>query len=112
MRLRYRDGGSVTLASDGGWFTNTVWRDTDVPMILLGVLTPPLEHPGRVAFDEYHQGFGEHRGPSLSGQTWIWLTQSPGGWAFLQLIAGALVGPASLGVGLGRAPGVMGPRRR
>ena len=112
MRLRYRDGGSVTLASDGGWFTNTVWRDTDVPMILLGVLTPSLEHPGRIAFDEYHQGFGEHRGASLSGQTWIWLTQSPAGWAILQLIAVALVWLATLAVRFGPAHAVIERRRR
>lgn len=112
LRLRYRGGGTITLASDGGWFTNTVWRDTDVPMVLLAVLTPPPDHPGRVVWDEYHQGFGDAEGPSLSGQTWRWLRHSPVGWAMLQLIAVALVWLATLAVRFGPAQAVIERRRR
>lgn len=112
LRLRYRGGGSITLASEPGWFTNAVWRDTDVPMVLLGVLTPPRDHPGRVVWDEYHQGFGDYRGPSLSGQTWSWLRRSPAGWTILQLIAVALVLLATLAVRFGPAHGVIERRRR
>ncbi|OLB67617.1 MAG: hypothetical protein AUI09_02825 [Gemmatimonadetes bacterium 13_2_20CM_2_66_5] len=77
LRLRYRGGGTVTLAADPGWFTNRVWRDTDVPVIALALFSPAREHPGLIVWDEYHQGFGEETGPSLTGQTWRWLRQSP-----------------------------------
>lgn len=112
LRLRYRGGGTITLAADGGWFTNRVWRDTDVPIIALPLLTPRRERPGRVVWDEYHQGFGEESGPSLAGQTWSWLRSSPAGWAILQLTAVALVWLAMTGVRFGPARSVIERRRR
>lgn len=112
MRLRYRGGGTVTLAADPGWFTNRVWRDTDVPMVALALFSPTPDHPGRVVWDEYHQGFGEDTGPSLPGQTLSWLRHSPAGWLILQLIAVALVWLATTAVRFGPALPVIERRRR
>ena len=112
LRLRYRGGGSVALAADPGWLTNRVWRDTDVPLVALALFTPPPEHPGRVVWDEYHQGFGEDTGPSLTGQTWSWLRHSPAGWAILQLLAVGLVWLATTAVRFGPALSVIERRRR
>jgi len=112
LRLRYRGGGTLTLAADAGWFTNRVWRDSDVPIVALPLLTPRPERPGRVVWDEYHQGFGEDDGPSLVGRTWSWLRGSPAGWAILQLIAVALVWLAMTAVRFGPAREVVERRRR
>ena len=112
LRLRYRGGGTLTLAADRGWFTNRVWRDTDVPVVVLPLLTPSRERPGRVVWDEYHQGFGEDDGPSLVGSTWRWIRGSPAGWALLQLIAVALVWLAMTAVRFGPAREVVERRRR
>lgn len=112
LRLRYRGGGTITLAADGGWFTNRVWRDSDVPVVALPLLTPRPERPGRVAWDEYHQGFGEEDGPTLERRTWSWVRSSPLGWAILQLIAVALVWLAMTAVRFGPARSVIERRRR
>src|SRR5262245_56383914 len=111
LRLRYRGGGTLTLAADRRWFTNQLWRDTDVPIALLPLLTPRRERPGRVAWDEYHQGFGEE-GPSLELSTWRWILSSPVGWAILQLIAVALLWLAMTAVRFGPARDVVERRRR
>lgn len=112
LRLRYRGGGTITLAADAGWFTNRVWRETDVPIIALPLLTPRPERPGRVAWDEYHQGFGEEEPSSLGSRTLQWLGTSPAGWAILQLIAIALVWLAMNAVRFGPARSVIERRRR
>jgi len=112
LRLRYRGGGTITLAADRRWFTNRVWRDTDVPIVLLPLLTPRPERPGRVVWDEYHQGFGGENSVSSSGRTWAWLRSSPAGWAILQLIAVALVWLAMTAVRFGPALSVIERRRR
>jgi hypothetical protein len=112
LRLRYRGGGTITLAADAGWFSNEVWRDSDVPIVVLPLLTPAARRPGRVAWDEYHQGFGQHGGSSLAGRTWSWLRESPAGWAILQLIAVALVWLALTAVRFGPARAVIERRRR
>jgi hypothetical protein len=112
LRLRYRGGGTITLAADAGWFTNRVWRDSDVPIIALPLLTPRAERPGRVAWDEYHQGFGAEEGSSLAVRTLGWLRTSPAGWAILQLIAIALVWLAMNAVRFGPARSVIERRRR
>lgn len=112
LRLHYRGGGTITLAADPGWFTNEVWRDSDVPIVVLPLLTPRPERPGRVAWDEYHQGFGRSGGSSLAGHTWSWLRGSPAGWAILQLIAVALVWLALTAVRFGPAREVVERRRR
>jgi len=111
LRLRYRGGGSITLAADAGWFTNVVWRDSDVPLVVLPLLTPDPVRPGRVAWDEYHQGFGQ-KSSSLAGRTWAWLRASPAGWAVLQVIAVALVWLAVTAVRFGPARAVIERRRR
>lgn len=112
LRLRYRGGGTLTLAADRGWFTNRVWRDSDVPVVALPLLTPAPSRPGRVAWDEYHQGFTEDEGPSLVGSTWRWLRESPAGWAILQLIAVTLIWLAMTAVRFGPARDVIDRRRR
>ena len=42
VRSRYggSSGGTITLAADAGWFRNKTWRDTDVPYVVLPLLTP------------------------------------------------------------------------
>src|SRR3989442_2402226 len=90
LRLRYRRGGTITLIADPAWVTNRAWRDTDVPIVLVPLLTPRAERPGRVVWDEYHQGFGYGNQGSFSGRTWSWLLSNPAGGAILQIIAVAL----------------------
>jgi len=117
LRFHYRSGGTLTLAADPGWFTNEVWRGTDAAVLLLPLLTHPApsgppERPGRVVWDEYHQGFGVEGGGSLEGHTWRWLRESPTGWAILQLIGVALVWLAVTAVRFGPARAVIERRRR
>jgi hypothetical protein len=112
LRLRYRGGGMITLVADPAWFTNRAWRDTDVPIVLLPLLTPRPERPGRVVWDEYHQGFGYGDQESFSGRTWGWLRGNPAGWAILQLIAVALAWLAMTSVRFGPAVSVIERRRR
>src|SRR5437773_2545786 len=53
LRQNYAGGGTITLASDVGWFRNQVWRDSDVPYVIMPLLTPPLpraERRGRVVW--------------------------------------------------------------
>jgi len=112
LRLQYRGGGTLTLAADRGWFSNRVWRNSDIPVVVLPLLTPRPERPGRVVWDEYHQGFGEKEGASLAGSTWRWMRSSPAGWAILQLIAVALAWLAMTAVRFGPARDVVERRRR
>jgi hypothetical protein len=112
LRLRYRGGGTISIVADPGWFTNKVWRDTDVPIVALPLLTPRPERPGRVAWDEYHQGFGFGDHASFAARTWSWLVSSPAGWAILQLIAVALLWLAMTAVRFGPAHSVIERRRR
>ena len=111
LRVRYPGGGSITLASDVGWFSNQVWRNTDVPIVVLPLLASPRGEPGRVVLDEYHQGFGEDQQSSLS-LTWNWLRSSPVGWALLQILAIALLWLAVHAVRFGPALHVIQRRRR
>jgi hypothetical protein len=111
LRLGYPGGGTITLVADPGWFTNVVWRDTDVPLVIVPLLTSRPGRPGRVAWDEYHQGFGQST-PSLVGRTWAWLRGSPAGWAVLQLVAVALVWLAVTAVRFGPARESVERRRR
>ena len=112
LRLHYDGGGTVALVADARWFSNAVWRSSDVPILLLPLLTPRPERPGRVAWDEYHQNFGREGGASLSARTWTWLTETPAGWAILQLIAVALVWLAVTAVRFGPARHVIARKRR
>ena len=112
LRLRYRGGGTLTLVGDRRWLTNRMWRDTDVPIVVLPLLTPRRERPGRVVWDEYHQGFSETKGPTLAGSTWRWMRGSPAGWAMLQLCAVALLWLAMTAVRFGPARDVIERRRR
>ncbi|OLD03939.1 MAG: hypothetical protein AUI89_00565 [Gemmatimonadetes bacterium 13_1_40CM_3_65_8] len=112
LRLSYRGGGTITLVADPGWFTNRVWRSTDVPIVALPLLTPRPERPGRVAWDEYHQGFSDKSATSLAAHTWSWLRSSPTGWAVLQLVAVGLIWLALAAVRFGPARSVIERRRR
>ena len=112
LTLRYRGGGTLTLVGDRRWLTNRMWRDTDVPIVALPLLTPRRERPGRVVWDEYHQGFSETKGPTLAGSTWRWMRGSPAGWAILQLCAVALLWLAMTAVRFGPARDVIERRRR
>lgn len=111
LRIWYDGGGSLTLASDAGWFTNHVWRDTDAPVVVLPLLASPRGQRGRVVLDEYHQGFGEEE-RSVSRLTWDWLRSSPVGWAMLQILAIALLWLAVKTVRFGPALEVVQRRRR
>lgn len=112
LRLRYRGGGTITLVADPDWFTNRLWRDTDAPIALVPLLTPRPERPGRVVWDEYHQGFGLGNQESFSTRTLAWLRSNPAGWAILQLIAVGLAWLAMLSVRFGPALSVIERRRR
>ncbi len=109
LRLHYSGGGTITLAADAGWFRNQVWRDTDVPYVVLPLLTPVRR--GRVVWDEYHQGFGQES-RSMAALTWDWIRHSPAGWAILQLVAVGLVWLAMTAVRFGPARPVIERRRR
>jgi len=109
LRLHYAGGGTITLAADAGWFRNQVWRDTDVPYVVLPLLT--TTRPGRVVWDEYHQGFGRESS-SMAALTWDWVLHSPAGWAILQLVAIGLVWLAVTAVRFGPARSVIERRRR
>jgi len=108
VRLRYRGGGSVTLVADAGYFRNRTWRETTVPEFVTPLLVPPRR--GRLAWDEYHQGFG--RSASLPRELVGWLLRAPGGWALLQLVAVLLIALALIGVRFGPARAVIERRRR
>jgi hypothetical protein len=111
LRTWYDGAGSITLASDAGWFTNRLWRDTDVPLVVLPLLASPRGQRGRVVLDEYHQGFGPGD-QSVPKLTWNWLRSSPAGWAMLQILAIALVWLAVKAVRFGPALEVIQRRRR
>jgi hypothetical protein len=108
LRLRYPGGGVVTLVADVGYFRNRTWRATPVPQFVAPLLLPA--RPGRVVWDEYHQGFGRER--SLSGVLAGWLSGTPGGWALLQLSAVVILALAGAGVRFGPARSVIERRRR
>ena len=108
LRLRYPGGGAVTLVADVGYFRNRTWRATQVPQFITPLLVPT--RPGRVAWDEYHQGFGRER--SVSGVLAGWLSGTPAGWALLQLGAVLLLALAAAGVRFGPARSVIERRRR
>ncbi len=111
LRLRYPGGGSVILAADAGYFRNQVWRSTAVPYFVAPLVLPDRGgRPGRISWDEYHQGFGG-RG-SLGGATLDWLLGTPGGWALLQLVAVVLVALAVSAVRFGPPRRVIEVRRR
>ena len=109
LRLLYRGGGTVTLVADPGYFRNQTWRHTAVPEFVMPLLVPPGRR-GRLAWDEYHQGFGSSA--SLSGELVGWLVRAPGGWALLQFVAVLLIGLAVVGVRFGPARAVIERRRR
>jgi len=109
LRLHYAGGGTITLASDVGWFRNHMWRDTDVPYVVLPLLTATRR--GRVVWDEYHQGFGR-QSSSMAALTWDWMLHSPAGWAILQLVAVGLVWLAVTAVRFGPPRSAIERRRR
>jgi hypothetical protein len=108
LRLRYRGGGRATLVADPVLFRNRAWKDGDAGQVLAPLLRP--EGRGRLAWDEYHHGFGG--GSSVDGAVVSWLGRSPAGWAILQLCAVALVALAVAAVRFGPARGVIERKRR
>jgi len=94
--------------ADVGYFRNRTWRTTEVPEFIAPLLVPGRR--GRVAWDEYHQGFGKER--SILGVLVGWLAGTPGGWALLQLVAVGLAGLAVAAVRFGPARPVLERRRR
>ena len=110
VRLRYREGGSVTLVADAGYFRNRVWRDTDAPYFVTPLLVPAPRARGPVMWDEYHQRFDEGR--SLGTVLLGWLASTPTGWAILQLVAVLLVALAVAAVRFGPPRRVIETRRR
>lgn len=108
VRLRYRDGGSVTVAADANYFRNATWRDSRAPEFVVPLIVPSGR--GRLVWDEYHQGFGKAR--SLTGVLAGWLVETPIGWAILQLVGVVLVGIAVAAVRFGPARSVVERRRR
>src|SRR2546427_12893581 len=99
----------VTVAVCFFFFNDTA--TTEIYTLSLHDALPILPgRRGRVAWDEYHQGFGKER--SILGVLVGWLAGTPGGWALLQLVA---VGLAGLAVAAGRfgaaRPGLGGGRR-
>jgi hypothetical protein len=108
LRLRYGGGGSITLAADVGWFRNRVWRETEVPYVVM----PMLSITGaRVTWDEYHHGFGTE-GASIPALVAGWVRESPAGWAVLQLVAVGLIWLAVTAVRFGPAQSAIERRRR
>jgi uncharacterized protein DUF4350 len=108
LRLRFRGRGRVVLVSEDGYFRNAAWRSSDVPELLVPLLTPRTR--GRVSWDEYHHGYGERgsMGRVLVG----WMAASPIGWALFQLTAVALLILAVHAVRFGPARAVIERRRR
>jgi hypothetical protein len=108
VRLRFRGGGSAVLVADDGYFSNAAWRTSDVPALLVPLLTPTVR--GRVTWDEYHHGYGASQ--SLSGAVLGWMLQSPAGWLLLQLIAVGLIWLGVTAVRFGPPRRVLDRRRR
>jgi hypothetical protein len=107
VRLAFAGGGLVTLLADPDYLRNRLWRHSAVPYAMVPLLTEP---PGRIVWDEYHQGFGST--PSLTAGVRAWLGRAPAGWVLLHL---ALAGIAALLVAAVRfgppRPGVLRTRR-
>src|SRR3989475_9020283 len=79
----------VTVAVCFFFFNDTA--TTEIYTLSLHDALPILPgRRGRVAWDEYHQGFGKER--SILGVLVGWLAGTPGGWALLQLVAVGLAG--------------------
>lgn len=82
VRLRYANGGAVTLVADGELFSNRMVRGTDAGVEILSWLAAP----GRsVYFDEYHHGFAS--GGDLAAEVLAWSRRSAWGWGAWQLAA-------------------------
>src|SRR3989475_4876256 len=99
----------VTVAVCFFFFNDTA--TTEIYTLSLHDALPILPgRRGRVAWDEYHQGFGKER--SILGVLVGWLAGTPGGWALLQLVAVGLAGLAVAAVRFGPARPVLERRRR
>lgn len=84
LRLHKDDGTKIYLLADAALMSNESIKQSSAAMPLLDEL---LSNHDRLAFDEFHHGFGP--GGSLLGATVAWSRRSPWGWALWQL---ALVG--------------------
>lgn len=107
LRLRYDGGGALILVADDGWVRNRAWRTTDVPLVLLPLLSSGA---GQIVFDEYHHGYGANG--SLTVALWQWLADTPAIWALVQLALVALIWLIVSAFRFGPAQSVIERRRR
>lgn len=108
VRLEYTGGGEVILLAEADLVANEALRDTDAGVVVLEWLL--ADPPGRVVFDEYHQGFGE--GGSLFVAAGKWLLGAPAGWTLLQVAGAALVMLWVLSLRFGPAGHIVERKRR
>lgn len=107
LRLRYDGGGTLVLVADDGWVRNRTWRTTDVPLVLLPLLTSGA---GQIVFDEYHHGYGANGSVTIA--LWQWLVDTPAIWALVQLALVALIWLIVSAFRFGPAQSVIERRRR
>jgi hypothetical protein len=108
LRLRFRQGGTVTILADSWLLANQSLKETDagllvIPWILAG-------EPHKVIIDEYHHGFQDRQ--SIFVAAWQWLLASPGGWTLLQLSIAAVAGLVLMSIRFGPALTVIERKRR
>ncbi len=108
LRLRFDGGGALVLIGDDGWMRNRAWRTTDVPLILLPVLSAPAA--GQIVFDEYHHGYGANGSVTIA--LWQWLVDTPAIWALAQLALVAIIWLIVSAFRFGPAQSVIERRRR
>ena len=77
LRLVYGGGGRVTLLADAVYVSNRALRETDAALAVLPWILG--DHPSRVVFDEYHQGFGEHSPQAVHRWRNARSSRAPGG---------------------------------
>jgi len=106
--LDFEGGGRVILLADSRYLSNTFLRNTDAGVVVLPLLL--REHPSRVIFDEYHQGFGW--GGSIYVAALAWMIRSPGGWMIIQGVAAGLLALAIAAVRFGPVRKLSAHRRR
>jgi hypothetical protein len=108
LRLVYGGGGRVTLLADAVYVCNRALRETDAGLAVLPWILG--DHPSRVVFDEYHQGFGEQG--SLVVAAARWAAGAPAGWAMVQLAGAGLALLALSAVRFGATAGGVTRLRR
>ncbi len=108
LRLRFRQGGSVTLLGDSWLLSNETMKETDVGLLVVAWILD--SDPRTVVIDEFHQGFRDTG--SIFAAAWTWALASPVGWTILQLSAVALLILACSSVRFGPALSAVERKRR